>query len=163
MVAVEMRVSKKHLNMLKKKKGFNMKRSEHDEPSNHMIQIHYKEPKHAKKVYNAITKGRGIRINPTHMSDCMYNGGSIWTKITHGISNVASNPIVKATAPILVQAGTTYATDNPESGALAGQVTNAVLNPSSSGSGLKRGRKLTGKGIMDTIKKVVSDKTTKIL
>jgi len=163
MPQLHLRVTKKHLNMLKKKKNFNMSKKEHDDTSNHLVELHYDHLKDSKKVHNALMKGKGVRICPMHMTDCVYNGGSLWSKISHGISTVASNPITKAVAPILVNAGTTYATDNPQAGLLAGQVTNAALNPNqaSSGSGLKRRGRKTGKGILDTVKKAVTDKTTK--
>ena len=158
MPQLHLRVTKKHLNMLKKKKNFNMSKKEHDDTSNHLVELHYDHLKDSKKVHNALMKGKGVRICPMHMTDCVYNGGSLWSKISHGISTVASNPITKAVAPILVNAGTTYATDNPQAGLLAGQVTNAALNANSSGSGLRR---KIGKGILDTVKKVITDKTTK--
>ncbi len=138
-----------------------MSKKEHDDTSNHLVELHYDHLKDSKKVHNALMKGKGVRICPMHMTDCVYNGGSLWSKISHGISTVASNPITKAVAPVLVNAGTTYATDNPQAGLLAGQVTNAALNANSSGSGLKRRGRKTGKGILDTVKKAVTDKTTK--
>jgi len=118
-----------------------MSKKEHDDTSNHLVELHYDHLKDSKKVHNALMKGKGVRINSNVMSDCRMNGGSLWGKISHGISTVASNPITKAVAPILVNAGTTYATDNPQAGLLAGQVTNAA--------------------ILDTVKKAVTDKTTK--
>ena len=42
-----------------------------------------------------------------------HNGGSLWGNITHGIEHVVSNPVFKAVAPILLNAGVSVATENP--------------------------------------------------
>lgn len=156
MVAVEIRVSKSHLNGLKNGKGFNMTREEHDNPNNHMIQIHYRDAKNARKIHRTLTKGKGVRINPMHMIDCIHNGGSLWGRITHGIEHVVSNPVFKAVAPILLNAGVSAATENPEAGMIAGNVGSAALN--ANGSGLRRHK---GKGFFDTMKKIAENKATK--
>ena len=157
MTAVEVKVSKKHLNALVHGKGFNLSRSEHN-TAPHLIHIHYRDAKHARKVHKKLSEGGSIRINPCHMIDVTHNGGSLWGNITHGIEHVASNPVFKAVAPILLNAGVSAATENPEAGMIAGNVGSAALN--ANGSGLRR-TKRKGAGFFDTMKKVAENKATK--
>jgi len=164
---VNIRVNKKHFGQLAKKKSIMMTPEEHHNTANTMVQLHYPLMKHAKHVMKNLESGKGVSIKPMHCSDMICEGGSIWKTI----SNTLKNPIVKAVAPILINAGVSAAGGSPESGAMAGNISSALLNANAkSGSGLLNripGRivnsKITksGSGFFQTVGKVASSKVTK--
>lgn len=128
----------------------------------HVVKIIFREKKHATKLLNNHSKGKGTRLNPEHIEDAelheIEGGRSFWNKIKSAgqkafdigktvVNSKITKGIVKEATPILKQgivegvSAAVGAKTNPVVGKVVGQAAgNAFENGSNkyTGSGVKR-------------------------
>lgn len=117
------RVHEKHLKALAQGKPITIKPNEHNDPSNIMIEVHFKQKKHKSKLERNMRNNKGNRISPNEIYDVKFHSGNgFFDSIGDALSGIA-----KTVAPIAVGGLATSVSGNPLIGGLAGAATSAAL------------------------------------
>jgi hypothetical protein len=147
------RLNEKSLNNFLKGKSFMIKPSDQDNEDNTVVKLQYKAKKNLTKLNKNLSMQKGVRVNPDELEDMeIHSGDGLFDSLKGVMSSKLTKGVIKAVAPQVANIVGNQVQSLTGSN-LAGNMTKSLITEGS--------REMTGNGIFDSMKGVMSSKLTK--